>query len=430
MEKVAFHTLGCKVNQYETGAMEKMFEDRGYSIVEENDISDIYIINTCTVTNLSDRKSRQFIRRVKKLNEEAIIAVVGCYSQVSPEEIEEIDFVDVIMGTTERNRIVDLCEMAKQEKKKFNIVEDIRRNKEFEKLEIDNVNSKTRAYIKIQDGCNQYCSYCIIPYARGPIRSRELNDIIDEAETLSKAAFKELILTGIHVASYGKDLKDLALIDVIEKISEIDGIERIRLSSVEPNLIDEDFMKRIVKAKKVCDHFHLSLQSGSNSVLKRMNRKYTVEEFEEKTRIIREFMPDAGLTTDIIVGFPGETDEEFKETLEFVKRIGFSKIHVFKYSPRKGTPAAESKDQINGIIKKERSRVLIELAEDLMESFNSRFIGESLEVLFEEKSSKDNIYEGYTSNYVRSKTYSDCDIIGKIKKLELVDIDGEILIGK
>lgn len=429
MGKVAFHTLGCKVNQYETGAMEKMFEDRGYKIVEENDISDIYIINTCTVTNLSDRKSRQFIRRVKKLNEEAIIAVVGCYSQVSPEEIEDIPFVDVIMGTTERNRIVDLCEMAKQEKKKFNIVEDIRKNKEFEKLEIDNVNSKTRAYIKIQDGCNQYCSYCIIPYARGPIRSRELKDIIDEAETLSKATFKELILTGIHVASYGKDLKDIALIDVIEKISEIDGIERVRLSSVEPNLIDKDFMERIVKAKKVCDHFHLSLQSGSNTVLKRMNRKYTAEEFEEKISMIREFMPDAGLTTDIIVGFPGETDKEFKETLEFVKKIRFSKIHVFKYSPRKGTPAAESKDQINGIIKKKRSQILIDLAEDLIKDFNSRFIGENLEVLFEEKSSKGNMYEGYTSNYIRSKIYSDCDIIGKIRKVELVDIDGETLIG-
>lgn len=434
MEKVAFHTLGCKVNQYETGAMEKMFEDRGYSIVEENDISDIYIINTCTVTNLSDRKSRQFIRRVKKLNEEAIIAVVGCYSQVSPEEIEKIPFVDVIMGTSERSRIVDLCEMAKQEKKKFNIVEDIRKNKKFEKLEIDNVNSKTRAYIKIQDGCNQYCSYCIIPYARGPIRSRELKDIIEEAVTLSKVGFKELILTGIHVASYGKDLKDLALIDVIERISEIDGIERIRLSSVEPNLIDEDFMERVVRTKKVCDHFHLSLQSGSNTVLKRMNRKYTVEEFEEKTRIIRKFMPDAGLTTDIIVGFPGETDEEFNETLEFVKKIEFSKIHVFKYSPRKGTPAAESKDQINGIIKKERSRILIDLAEDLTEKFNSKFIGQKVEVLFEEKSPEGNIYEGniyegYTSNYIRSKTHSSCDIIGKIRNIELVDIDREVLIG-
>ena len=429
MKKVAFHTLGCKVNQYETGAMEKLFENRDYSIVSETEVADIYDINTCTVTNLSDRKSRQFIRRVKKTNEEAVIAVVGCYSQVSPEEIEEIPFVDVIMGTTERNRIVDLCEMAKQENKKFNIVKDIRANKEFEKLEIDNVNSKTRAYIKIQDGCNQYCSYCIIPYARGPIRSRGLEDIIEEAEALSQAGFKELVLTGIHVASYGKDLQNLSLINVIEKISEIDGIKRIRLSSVEPNLIDEKFMERIVKTKKVCDHFHLSLQSGSNTVLKRMNRKYTAEEFEEKAHLIRKFMPYAGLTTDIIVGFPGETEEEFSETLEFVKKIGFSKIHVFKYSPRKGTPAADSKDQINGIIKNERSKTLIRLGEELIEKFNSEFKGKSLDVLFEENL-EENIYEGYTTNYIRAEVYSDCDIIGDIKKINIIETDAEILIGK
>lgn len=431
MKNVAFHTLGCKVNQYETGAMEKLFEDRGYSIVSETDRADVYVINTCTVTNLSDRKSRQFIRRVKKLNEDSVVAVVGCYSQVSPDEIEEIEFVDVIMGTTERNRIVDLCEMAKQESKKFNIVKDIRTNKEFEKLEIDNVNSKTRAYIKIQDGCNQYCSYCIIPYARGPIRSRGIDDIIEEARALSLAGFKELILTGIHVASYGKDLKELSLINVIEEIASIDGIKRIRLSSVEPNLIDEDFMKRIVATNKVCDHFHLSLQSGSNSVLKRMNRKYTAEEFKEKAMIIRDFMPDAGLTTDIIVGFPGETDEEFLETIEFVKMIQFSKIHVFKYSPRKGTPAAESKEQINGLIKNERSKTLISLAEGLTERFNSKFMDKSLEVLFEEENpSRKGMFEGYTTNYIRVKAMSDNDIIGDIKEINIIDSQGEILIGK
>lgn len=431
MKKVAFHTLGCKVNQYETGAMEKLFVNRGYDIVRETDRADVYVINTCTVTNLSDRKSRQFIRRVKKLNEESVIAVVGCYSQVSPEEIEDIPSVDVIMGTTERNRIVDLCEMAKQESKKFNIVKDIRTNKEFEKLEIDNVNSKTRAYIKIQDGCNQYCSYCIIPYARGPIRSRGLEDIIEEAVALSKAGFKELVLTGIHVASYGKDLKDLSLINVIEEISKIEGIERIRLSSVEPNLIDENFMKRIVKTKKVCDHFHLSLQSGSDSVLKRMNRKYTRDEFKEKTDIIREFMPDAGLTTDIIVGFPGETDEEFQETIDFVKEIKFSKIHAFKYSPRKGTPAAESKEQVNGLIKNERSKILIVLAEGLTESFNADFINKNLEVLFEEQNpNRKDMYEGYTTNYIRVKALSDSDIIGHIKDTHIIDSQGEILIGE
>lgn len=431
MKNVAFHTLGCKVNQYETGAMEKLFEDRGYSIVSETDLADIYVINTCTVTNLSDRKSRQFIRRVKKINEESIIAVVGCYSQVSPEEIENIPFVDVIIGTTERNRIVDLCEMAKQENKKYNIVKDIRTNKEFEKLEIDNVNSKTRAYLKIQDGCNQYCSYCIIPYARGPIRSRDLQDILEEAENLSQAGFKELVLTGIHVASYGKDLKDLSLIDVIEGIALIDGIKRIRLSSVEPNLIDEEFMERLVKTKKVCDHFHLSLQSGSNGVLKRMNRKYTSEEFEEKTAIIRKYMPKAGLTTDIIVGFPGESDEEFNESVELAKRIGFSKVHVFKYSPRKGTPAAESKDQVDGIIKNERSKILINISEDLTEEFNSKFINSDLEVLFEDESSIDrNVYEGYTTNYIRVRSYFDSDVIGYIKSVSIIGNDGEVLIGK
>ncbi len=429
MKKVAFHTLGCKVNQYETGAMEKLFENRGYSRVMETEFADVYVINTCTVTNLSDRKSRQFIRRVKKLNQEAIIAVVGCYSQVSPEEIENIDFVDVIMGTTERNRIVDLCEMAKQKNEKFNIVKDIRSNKEFEKLEIDNVNSKTRAYIKIQDGCNQYCSYCIIPYARGPIRSRELSDIIEETENLSRAGFKEVVLTGIHVASYGKDLENLSLIDVIEEISNIEGIKRIRLSSVEPNLIDEEFMERLVKTKKVCDHFHLSLQSGSDSVLKRMNRKYNSKEFEEKIEIIRNFMPNAGLTTDIIVGFPGESEEEFQETLELVEKIEFSKIHVFKYSPRAGTPAAQSKDQINGLIKNERSKTLIDLGEKLVEKFNSQFIGKDLEILFEEEI-KENLYEGYTTNYIRARLDWDYDIIGDIREINIFKRDGEVLIGK
>nr|WP_300002180.1 tRNA (N(6)-L-threonylcarbamoyladenosine(37)-C(2))-methylthiotransferase MtaB [Tissierella sp.] len=431
MKKVAFHTLGCKVNQYETGAMEKLFEDRGYEIISETEAADVYVINTCTVTNLSDRKSRQFIRRVKKLNEDSVVAVVGCYSQVSPEEIEDLPFVDVIMGTTERNRIVDLCEMAKQESRKFNIVKDIRTNKEFEKLEIDNVNSKTRAYIKIQDGCNQYCSYCIIPYARGPIRSRGLEDIVEEAQALSLAGFKELILTGIHVASYGKDLKELSLINVIERIAEIEGIERIRLSSVEPNLIDEEFMKRIVATGKVCDHFHLSLQSGSDSVLKRMNRKYTAAEFKEKADIIREFMPHAGLTTDVIVGFPGETDEEFLETIEFVKEIQFSKIHVFKYSPRKGTPAADSKEQINGLVKNERSKTLISLAETLTEAFNSKFLGKKLEVLFEEENpARAGMYEGYTTNYIRVKAMSNTDMIGNIKEIHIIDYQEEILIGE
>lgn len=332
MLKVAFHTLGCKVNQYETEAMEELFENRNYELVVENDYADIYVINTCTVTNMSDRKSRQFIRKAKRINKDAVVAVVGCYSQVSPDEVEKIEDVDVIIGTSQRNKIVDLCEETMISKKKINIVKPIKTYKEFEEIKIDQLRSKTRAFIKIQDGCNQFCSYCIIPYARGPIRSRNIVDVEKEVRNLAQAGFKEVVLTGIHIASYGKDLNDISLVDVIDKISEVRGIERIRMSSVEPNLIDDEFMKRISANKKVCDHFHLSLQSGSDSVLKRMNRKYTTNEYRDKVLLIKKYMPNAGLTTDIIVGFPGETDEEFEETYDYVKEIGFSRIHVFKYS--------------------------------------------------------------------------------------------------
>ena len=431
MRTVAFHTLGCKVNQYETEAMEELFEKNNYSIVNENDIADIYVINTCTVTNLSDRKSRQFIRKAKRLNKNGVIAVVGCYSQVSPSEVEKIDGVDVIIGTSDRRRIVELCERAMDTNEIINVVQNIKTYKKFEKIDIDDIKSKTRAYIKIQDGCNQFCSYCIIPYARGPIRSRAIDDIIEETKKLSHAGFKEVILTGIHVASYGKDLKNIQLIDIIEQIGNIDGIERIRLSSVEPTLINEEFMKSIARVGKVCDHFHLSLQSGSNSVLKRMNRKYTSEIYKEKVELIRKYMPDAGITTDIIVGFPGETDEEFKETCDFVNEIKFSRIHVFKYSPRKGTPAAKYPDQIDGNVKNERSDKLIELGNKLAFEFMNRFKDRNLDVLFEE-ANKNNIdlHEGYTTNYIRVAANSNISIIGEIKSTRIVDIQNDLLIGE
>lgn len=430
MNTVAFHTLGCKVNQYETEAMEELFEKNGYKIVDDNSLADIYVINTCTVTNLSDRKSRQFIRKAKKLNEDSIIAVVGCYSQVSPEEVEKIYGVDVIIGTSERNQIVDLCEEAKLNERKINIVRDIKTYKEFEKIDIEDVKTKTRAYLKIQDGCNQYCSYCIIPYARGPIRSREPYDIINETENLAGAGFKEIILTGIHVASYGKDLDNISLIKVIQDIGRVEGIERIRLSSLEPNLIDDNFMKSLVEIGKVCDHFHLSLQSGSNTVLKRMNRKYTKEIYKEKVELIRKYMPNAGITTDIIVGFPGETDEEFMETYNFAKEIGFSRIHVFKYSPRKGTPAAKYKEQIDGNIKSSRSELLISLGEELTSNFNKSFINKDLSVLFEETSKNDDkTYEGYTTNYIRVIAKSHTPIIGKVLETHIIDSNGDFLVG-
>ena len=430
MNKVAFYTLGCKVNQYETEAMEEIFEKDGYIVVNSEDIADIYVINTCTVTNLSDRKSRQFISRAKKLNQDAIIAVVGCYSQVSPEEVSQIEGVDVIIGTTERHRILELCKEAKKKSEKINIVKNVKTQKQFETINIDEIKSKTRAYIKIQDGCNQFCSYCIIPYARGPIRSRRLEEIIGETEKLAKVGFKEIVLAGIHVASYGKDIDKTHLTDVLKAVAKVDGIERIRLSSLEPTLIDEEFMKTIINIGKVCDHFHLSLQSGSDTVLKRMNRKYTTSQYKDIVNLIRRHMPNAGITTDIIVGFPEETEEEFNQTLEFVKDIRFSKIHVFKYSPRKGTPAAEYKNQIDGNIKNSRSEKLIALGEKLMFEFNSTFVGKTLSVLFEEESKREkNFIEGYTTNYIRVKSKQEINNIGSINDIKIKEAKDDFLIG-
>lgn len=301
-------TLGCKVNQYESEAMAELFTNSGYEVVND-EISDIYIINTCTVTNLSDRKSRQFISRAKTENPEAIIAVVGCYSQISPEDIEKIGDIDIILGTTDRCRIVELCELAMRDKVQINLVKKLEPGKDFEPLEITENSEKTRSYIKVQEGCNQFCTYCIIPYARGPITSRDMNSVISEASVLSENGYKEVVLTGIHVASYGLDHgKSEALIELIEEVDKIPGIERIRMSSLEPNIITRPFMERISKLEKFCDHFHLSLQSGSDNVLKRMNRKYNSEEYTKKIELIREYYPDAGITTDIIVGFPGESE--------------------------------------------------------------------------------------------------------------------------
>lgn len=430
MNKVAFYTLGCKVNQYETEAMEEIFEKNNYTIVKDDEIADIYVINTCTVTNLSDRKSRQFISRAKKLNKDAIIAVVGCYSQVSPDEVSGIEGVDVIIGTTDRNRILELCEKAKDKDEKINIVRNIKTQKEFETINIDDIKSKTRAYIKIQDGCNQFCSYCIIPYARGPIRSRGLDEILKETKKLADAGFKEVVLTGIHVASYGKDIDKTPLTKVLEKVGKVEGIERIRLSSLEPTLIDEDFMKTVVEIGKVCDHFHLSLQSGSDTVLKRMNRKYTTTEYKNIVKLIRKYMPSAGITTDIIVGFPGETDDEFNETMKFVREIGFSRIHVFKYSPRRGTPAAKFDNQVDGNIKNIRSESLIALGEELMLEFHSKFINSTLSVLFEEKCKKDKgSIEGYTTNYIRVKSKQELNMIGEIVDVTIRSMKNDFLLG-
>ncbi|WP_010244821.1 tRNA (N(6)-L-threonylcarbamoyladenosine(37)-C(2))-methylthiotransferase MtaB [Peptoniphilus rhinitidis] len=416
-------TLGCKVNQYESEAMSELFEKRGYKEVDNDEFSDVYIVNTCTVTNLSDRKSRQFIRKSKKKNPDSVVVVVGCYSQVSPEEVKNIEGVDVVIGTTERNKIVDLIEEFKDSHKKINIVKDLKDVREFANTTNFDNNNRTRAYMKVQDGCNRFCTYCIIPFARGPIRSREIDDAVREARILADNGFKEIVLTGIHIGSFGMDMGDMRLIDLIENIAEIDGIKRIRLSSVEPIIITDEFMERSLKTEKLCDHFHLSLQSGSNNILKAMNRRYTREEYIEKANIIRKYMPYAGLTTDIIVGFPGESEEDFEDSMSIVRKVGFSRIHVFKYSKRKNTKAAAMKNQIDGNIKKERSEKLIALGEEYQKIFERENMKIPKSVLFEEEHDKE--YYGYTTNYIRVKANSDIDIKNKIKNVKILDT-GEI----
>lgn len=424
MKTFSILTLGCKVNQYESEAMKELFEKNQYVEVDkETDVADVYIVNTCTVTNLSDRKSRQYIRRAKRENPDAIVAVVGCYSQVSPKEVESLEDVDIIIGTSERERIVELCENYKKDQGKINIVRSLKGDREFQKIKTTREHIMTRSYMKVQDGCNRFCSYCIIPYARGEIRSRTIEDSLEEAKVLAKAGYKEIVLTGIHIGSYGKDLGDKRLIDLIEALGKVQGIERIRLSSVEPVIITDEFMERALETKKLCDHFHLSLQSGSNKILKAMNRRYTREEYMEKYQIIRKYMPYAGLTTDIIVGFPTETDEDFNDSLDLVEKVKFSKIHVFKYSKRKGTPAASMKNQVDGNIKIERSEKLLETNDRLMEEFIEKNKNRSLKVLFEER--KGDYYEGYTTNYIRCKLKTQEELKNKIINVKIKGVEKE-----
>ncbi len=411
MKKVAFCTLGCKVNQYETNAMIEQFMKKGYEIVNFEEKADIYIINTCTVTNMADRKSRQMLRRVKEINNEAIVVACGCYAQVAKEELEKIPEIDLIYGTNEKNKIVEYIEQefplgtfpnglsVTFGNTNNSKVTDVMHQKEFLDFGTTLYTEKTRAVIKVQDGCDRFCSYCIIPYARGHVRSRKPESVIEEIKGVAKEGIKEVVITGIHVASYGKDFKeDIKLIDLLEKVNEVEGIERIRLGSIEPTIITEEFLTRLTKLEKICDHFHLSLQSGCDETLKRMNRRYTTEEFRKSTELLKRAYPNVGLTTDIIVGFPGETDEEFEKTYKFLKEIDFYKMHIFKYSQRKGTKAAVMPNQIDGNIKEERSRKLIELSDENEKRHNEKYIGKEVKVLFEEK--EGDYIKGHTSNYM------------------------------
>lgn len=430
MKTVAFYTLGCKVNQYDTEAMAELFEKSGYEVVSNTEKADVYIINTCTVTNLGDRKSRQFIRRSKKNNPDSIIAVVGCYAQTAPEEVLAIEGVNLVIGTDERNKIVQLVEKIDKENK-LNYVNDIMSVNKFEELSIEEIKGKTRAFLKIQEGCNQFCAYCIIPYARGPIRSRRPENIIEEVKRLSQNGFKEIVLTGIHIASYGKDLKDIDLIDIIKEVHNIEGIERIRLSSVEPTLLTEEFIEEITKLPKFCPHFHISLQSGCDETLKRMNRKYTTDQYRKIVKKLRASIPDIAITTDIIVGFPGESEEEFCQTFNFVQEMELSQIHVFKYSPRKGTPAAKFKNQIPSKIKNYRSEKMIKLGEKMMRRYREKFINEDIDVLFEDILDKDKrIITGFTSNYIKVAAKGSKNLIGEILPVKIREIKNDIVFGE
>jgi len=430
MAKAAFYTLGCKVNQYETEAMIELFKKDHYEIVSFDEYADVYVINTCTVTNLGDRKSRQMIRRAKKVNPDSIVAVVGCYVQTAPEEVKAIEGVNIIVGTDQRSKIIDLIRKYEEEHKMITAVDNIMNVKSFEELSVSQLEGRTRAYLKIQEGCNQYCSYCIIPYARGPIRSRHPENIIKEVKSLVNNGFKEIVLTGIHVASYGKDLEDMDLLKIIEMVHTIEGLKRIRLSSIEPSIVTEEFVKRLKDLPKICPHFHLSLQSGCDATLRRMNRKYDTQKYKKAVELLRENIEDIALTTDLIVGFPGETEEEFKASYNFVKEIGFAQIHVFKYSPRKGTPAAKMTNQISPEIKDERSHQMILLGEELQRNFLEKHVGKVLEVLFEHSiDPQKDLYEGYTSNYLKAIASSKEKIENEILKVEVKEVKNDALIG-
>lgn len=412
-------TLGCKVNDIDTQAMVEQFQRRGYTVNPDfHAPADVYLINTCTITNVGDKKSRQMIRRAKEQNPHAVVIAAGCYSQATPEEVAAVQGVDIVLGNKDRINVANLVEQyqASGQTEPYVHVSDLRYETLFEEMKITSMGSKTRGFIKIQEGCNEFCSYCIIPYSRGNSRSRPIENIVAEAQDLVTNGYKELVLSGIHVASYGKDLVDkitgiqpIFLADVIKAVHDLPGLERIRMSSIEPMVTTPYFLEAIKALPKVCDHFHLSLQSGSDHILKAMNRKYTREQFRQSVNAIRAIMPDAAITTDIIVGFPGETNLDFLDTLDFVQEIGFAAIHIFPYASKKGTRAANFKDPVDNPTKQMRAKMLAEVDKQGRAAFAQRFVDRSLEVLFETGDGTGS-YEGYSSNYIKVTVSSTTDL--------------------
>ena len=423
MKKAALHSLGCKVNSYETEAMQQMLEQAGYEIVPFHDRADVYIINTCSVTNIADRKSRQMIHKAKKMNPDAIVVAAGCYVQTSTEQAKADAAIDIIIGN---NKKQDLLAMLAAYEADHGVeqegVLDINHTKqEYEELTVIHPSEHTRAFLKVQDGCNQFCSYCIIPFARGRVRSRKMEDVLNEINELAKSGYKEVVLTGIHLSSYGVDTGE-TLLSLIEHVHEIEGIERIRLGSLEPRIVTEDFAKRLSELTKICPHFHLSLQSGCDSVLKRMNRRYDTAEYEAGCDLLRKYFTHPAITTDVIVGFPGETEEEFKITEEYLKKIHFYEMHIFKYSVREGTKAAVMPDQVPEQKKTERSNILLSLEKKMSEEFRNYYVGKEKTALLEEELVVDGktYFTGYTKEYVKvafetEENMTNQFVTGKIK---------------
>jgi len=437
MKSVALHNLGCKVNGYEMDVMQQMLQEKGYKIVSFDERADIYIVNTCTVTNIADRKSRQMLHRAKKKNPDAIVVAVGCYVQAGGEEVLKDEGIDLAVGNNRKKDLVAILEKYMEEGPansnrktlEHTTIIDIGKTAEYEEMRLQETSGHTRAYIKIQDGCNQFCSYCIIPYARGRVRSRSQEDILTEVRGLAEKGYKETVLTGIHISSYGVDKGKPALLELLKGIHGIDGIERIRLGSLEPRIVTEEFARELGKLPKLCPHFHLSLQSGCDATLKRMNRHYTTGEYYEKVRILRRVFGDPAITADIIVGFPGETEEEFQETKAFLEKIKFYEMHVFKYSKRKGPPAAVMENQVPEETKASRSNLLLTMEKMQSKEFRETFLGREEEILFEEgKEIGGDFYQiGHTKQYVKvakksEKSLSNTIIAGKITKFLLDDI--------
>ncbi len=425
MKKAALHNLGCKVNSYETEAMQQMLEDAGYEIVPFSEKADVYIINTCSVTNIADRKSRQMLHRAKHLNPDSIVIGTGCYVQTAYEKLKEDVAVDILIGNNRKQDLLRIIQEYETEHRVTDTCIDINQGvQEYENLNVSRAAEHTRAFLKVQDGCNQFCSYCIIPYARGRVRSKQIADVRKEAEALAAGGYQEIVLTGIHLSSFGVDHGE-TLLELIEELHKITGIQRIRLGSLEPGIVTDAFAEALSRLPKVCPHFHLSLQSGCDTVLKRMNRKYDSAEYEEKCKILRKYFEHPAITTDIIVGFPGETEEEFAKTCEFVEQIRFYEIHVFKYSKREGTVAASMKDQVDESIKNDRSTHLLTLAENLKQEYMQWYEEKKVPVLFERKVERDGklYYEGFTPEYVKVyKPADDACLENQIMEVEFSEV--------